>query len=78
MSFLAAIGGIVADAVISKLDERLDKFFRKLEDFQAISDQKDAESLELKDMIAKAQTEEERDVLLDKMDKHLRSTIKFK
>lgn len=78
MSFAAKLGGVFADALISYIDKKFDAYLRKKFNFDEMVKEKDAKALELKDMIVKAQTEEERDVLLDKMDELLRSTIKFK
>lgn len=78
MSFLDRIVAIFAKEITEKVIERLDSYFSKLSKYREFSTKKDQKGLELKDMIAKAQTTEEREVLLDKLDELLRSDIPFK
>lgn len=76
MSFLSIVVSKIADSIVDNVLERLDKRLDKYFDIKARLDERDKRALEIKDMIKKAQTDEERDVLLDQMDSLLKDTIK--
>jgi len=78
MSFLTTIVSVAADVVADKVIEKLDAYYSRLGSFSEKANKKDQKALEVKEQIKLAQTDEERDVLLDKLDEIIRSNIDFK
>lgn len=76
MSFLSSIVSIFAKEVSAQVIKEVKAFLKQSADIKEKVTLRDQEALELKEDIRLAQTDEERDVLLDKMDSLLRRTFK--